>query len=145
MIRTRILAISLSVMLIGFLMLAVGCTKTPEAQSISGVKMATVGKIHTDEKGQTVEQNNLIERIKRDNEAGSLKHLYVISPYSGQVILYSPVKGKVTTGGKRLNPRNIVGTALNNNSTLPVVEIAGTKFTTNEVTNEDGTDGSGGR
>jgi hypothetical protein len=126
----------------------VGCGPVgpPKAQSISGVEMATVGKVETNAKGRTVEQENITERIKRDNEAGSLKHLYIISPYSGQVILYSPVKGKVTTGGKRLTPRAIDGVySTSGNSTLskPVVTIGGNSYTTSEIANEDGTFGGG--
>ncbi len=122
---------------------AVGCGRgQPEAQSVSGVKMAVVGSVHTDDSGHTVEQKNIIERIKRDNEVGSLKHLYIISPYSGQVILYSPVKGKVTTGGKRLNPRTIEST-VSTAYTKPQITIGGVAYTTNELTNEDGTYGGG--
>lgn len=124
----------------------VGCSRpAPDAQSISGVKMAVVGKVDTNEKGHTVEQENITERIRRDNEAGSLKHLYIISPYSGQVILYSAVKGKVTTGGKRLTPRTIEGVsgAEATSTYMPTVEIAGRRYWTKEVANEDGTYGGG--
>lgn len=40
--------------------------------------------------------------METDNEIGAIKHLYVISAMSGQVIMYSTVDGKVTSGGKRL-------------------------------------------
>jgi len=119
-----------------------GCTRTPEAQSVSGVKMAVVGKAEVNGSGHTVEQQNAIDRIKHDNEVGALKHLYIISPYSGQVILYSPVKGKVTTGGKRLTPRTIEPTA-DGTANLPVVNIGGVNYRTKEVANEDGTFGGG--
>jgi hypothetical protein len=109
-------------------------------QSVSGVSMATVGKLETDEKGQTVEQRNIIERLKRDNDLGAIKHLYVISAYSGQVILYSPVKGKVTSGGKYLTPKDIVGGPNNN---LPSMQVASSSYYVNRLPNEDGTFGSG--
>lgn len=120
-----------------------GCTRTPEAQSVSGVKMAVVGKAETNGSGHTVEQQNAIDRIKHDNEIGALKHLYIISPYSGQVILYSPVKGKVTTGGKRLTPRTIEPYSSDSNFQLPTVTIGGVTYRTKEVANEDGTFGGG--
>lgn len=120
-----------------------GCAR-PEAQSVSGVKMATVGKLDTDDKGHTVEQRNVLERIQHDNEIGAVKHLYVISPYSGQVILYSTVKGKVTTGGKRLTPRTIENYVDGEGQAgLPTVTIGGRRYSTKEVANEDGTFGGG--
>ena len=73
--------------------------KTPV--SASGVKKATV-EVETGSNGLTSEQANIKKRYKVDNEIGSIKHLYVISAYSGEVILYSTVDGKVTSGGKRL-------------------------------------------
>ena len=42
-----------------------------------------------------------------DNKVGAIKHLYVISPTSGVILLYSTVKGKVTSSGKRLTPRSV--------------------------------------
>ena len=55
--------------------------------------------------GRTVEQDNVAKRLLEDNLLGAIKHLYVISAYSGQVILYSTVTGKVTSGGKSLSHR----------------------------------------
>jgi hypothetical protein len=34
--------------------------------------------------------------------------LYVISAYSGQALIYSTVRGKVTSSGKRLTPTSVV-------------------------------------
>jgi hypothetical protein len=120
---------------------SVGCTRQPPAQSVSGVKVAYVGKVETDEKGQTVEQRNIIDRIKADNDLGAIKHLYVISAYSGQVILYSPVRGKVTSGGKSLTPKKIEGTT--DNATKPTIKVGGVDYTIADLPNEDGTYGFG--
>lgn len=57
--------------------------------------------------GRTIEQNNITERLLEDNKPGSIKHLYLISSYSGDVIMYSTVKGKVTSSGKRLSPTQL--------------------------------------
>ena len=78
------------------------------AKSASGVQKATA-TVNTDMNGNTVEQKNVMERIKRDNMPGSIKHLYILSAYSGQVIIYSTVTGKVTSGNKRLNPSTVRG------------------------------------
>lgn len=71
--------------------------------SNSGVTQKST-KVETDLNGNTVEQNNIISRLTEDNKPGSIKHLYIISAYSGQVLVYSTVKGKVTSSGKRLSP-----------------------------------------
>lgn len=78
-----------------------------------------------------------------DNEPGSIKHLYVISAYSGQVLIYSTVKGKVTSSGKRLNPYSVSVTSgeYNYNEGIPVT-IDGKQYTTGEVLQDDGTYGS---
>lgn len=103
--------------------------------STTGVKKATA-QITTDASGLTAEQNNIIERLKEDARPGSIKHLYVISAYSGDVILYSTVKGKVTSGGKRLTPYEVC-----TNVGIPV-NIGGERRYTGEVLQDDGTYGS---
>jgi hypothetical protein len=75
--------------------------------SSGGVEKAST-TIQTDANGHTTEQNNIIARYKMDNTPGSIKHLYIISAYSGQVLVYSTVKGKVTSSGKRLSPPSVV-------------------------------------
>ena len=104
-------------------------------QSVSGTKMTTVGKVKTGPDGLTIEQHNVAARIAMDNDIGAIKHLYVISAYSGQVLIYSTVKGKVTSSGKRLTPDRVDGT---NNFRF---DIGGSQFYTNQVLGEDGTYG----
>lgn len=114
---------------------------TRPATSDSGVNKATV-KVKTDANGNTIEQKNYMERVKRDNDLGAVKHLYVISSYTGDVMEYSTVVGKVTSGGKRLSPKTVIGgsgssvTAHYNH-----VTIDGTDYLTNEVMDEYGTYG----
>lgn len=127
------------VVLIGLAAVGCGGCGRPAAQSMSGVKVASVGHLNTNGEGHTSEQQNIIERIKRDNEVGSTRHLYVIAPSTGQVILYSTVKGKPTSSGKRLNPRNIDGTS--DSSYLPVIQVGSQSYTVKELPNEDGTYG----
>ena len=73
-----------------------GC-KEDGPQSTSGVQKATVNVAVNPRTGRTVEQDNIAGRLKMDNTPGSIKHLYVIAPESGQVIIYSTVQGKVTS------------------------------------------------
>ena len=90
--------------------LLAGCGDSgPQAappQASSGVGQAAV-TVPTSPDGLTVEQQNVRDRLLEDNKPGAIKHLYVVSPYSGQVILYSTVKGKVTSSGKRLSPYSV--------------------------------------
>ena len=135
--------IYLIVLLFSFLFMSCDyVNQRPQAVSDSGVAKATV-KVQTDADGQTIEQKNVMERIKRDNIPGSIKHLYIISGISGQVLIYSTVKGKVTSSGKRLTPGTVVGNAESaNRYYYNYVKIAGTTFLTNEIIGDDGTFGS---
>lgn len=122
-----------------------GCADFDRTQptSASGVNKATV-HVDTDPQGLTTEQHNIMDRLHEDNKPGSIKHLYVISAYSGQVIIYSTVRGKVTSGGKRLTPTTVaaidgqyVGSSLNG---IPV-NVGGRDLRTGEVLQDDGTYG----
>jgi len=108
------------------------CGEQPK--SASGVSKATV-KVETGADGFTAEQRNIRDRLVEDNKQGSIKHLYIVSAYSGQVIIYSTVRGKVTSGGKRLTPTSITGSPGGN---LPVVTLGNTDYYTNEVLQDDG-------
>lgn len=127
----RLIAVLLVLVAISVL---AGCGQP--VQSVSGIKMKTIGKVKTNAKGDTVEQQNIKDRIAMDNQPGSIKHLYVISAYSGQVILYSTVRGKVTSSNKRLTPAQVTG---ENNFYF---DIGSQQFYTNQVLGEDGTYGS---
>lgn len=121
-----------------------GCTNDSTAVSASGVSIAHVN-IPTGPDGKTTEQRNIANRITEDNKPGSIKHLYVISAYSGQVIIYSTVQGKVTSGGKRLTPTSVVtGTSGDYKRPGFDVSFGGATLTTNEVLQDDGTYGHSG-
>lgn len=122
------------------LMGADGCVGQT-ATSSSGVNKAQIS-VTTGNDGLTVEQRNIRDRLLIDNKPGSIKHLYVISSMSGQPILYSTVRGKVTSGSKRLSPGTISGTA-SANTGFSVV-MGNTVYYTNEVLGDDGVYGSSG-
>lgn len=103
-----------------------------EAKSSSGVSKATA-TVTTDPNGFTVEQQNIMEKIKRDNEPGKIRHLYQISAYTGSVLEYHTVKGKITSGQKRLNPK----TADNSSGSYGTFSVDGSYYT-NEVLGDDG-------
>lgn len=113
----------------------------PPAASSSGLKRATV-EVRGGADGLSVEQRNVRDRVMADNKPGSIKHLYVISAYSGQVLIYSTVRGKVTSSAKRLTPDTISsiygGDSAANGFSVP---IGSTTAITQEVLSDDGTYG----
>lgn len=105
--------------------------------STSGVgKVTTTVALGAD--GLTSEQRNVKDRLALDNKPGSIKHLYIISAYSGQVILYSTVRGKVTSSGKRLSPYDVNSGP---GDGFQVRMPNGGLYHTNEVLQDDGTYG----
>jgi hypothetical protein len=132
---TRTLWLVLALCLVGL-----GCdvAKPSEPVSASGVSKVTV-KIPTGDDGLTTEQRNIRDRLVADNTPGSIKHLYVISAYSGQVLIYSTVRGKVTSGGKRLTPTKVNGYSYDGSwyGGFPVT-IGDRTMTTDEVLQDDG-------
>lgn len=112
----------------------------PPPASSSGLQKASV-TVTPGSDGFSVEQRNVRDRLTADNKPGSIKHLYVISAYSGQVLIYSTVRGKVTSSGKRLSPESVVG-LYGGDSTGFAVQLGGTTGITREVLSDDGTYGS---
>ena len=139
--RSSILASLPIICLLPLLMANQDCVPDAPAESASGVSKANV-KVATGSDGLTVEQRNVAKRLQADNKPGSLKHLYVISPFTGQVLIYSTVQGKVTSGSKRLTPKTVQ--TANNTGTLYGgfgVNINGNVQTTGEVLGDDGSYG----
>lgn len=123
-----------------------GCDETASQPTAnSGVTKADV-KVTAGADGLTAEQRNIKARLVEDNKPGAVKHLYVISPYSGQVILYSTVKGKVTSGGKRLSPTQANSAYIQNEGWAGGFRINTPtgSMVTSEVLQDDGTYGSSG-
>lgn len=116
-----------------------GCSL--DAESPSGITKADITKVETDLNGRTIEQNNIINRISEDNKPGSIKHLYIISAYSGEVLIYSTVKGKVTSSGKRLSPSQATSSTKSEYGTFEI-HTKNSSFYTNEVLGDDGAYGS---
>lgn len=125
----------------------VGCGEAPSA-SRTGVGIAPPAKVKVGADGLTNEQHNIKARIEQENDPLSTKYLYIISPYTGDVLLYSTVKGKVSSSGKSLTPKEISGIwgsggdSASTNGFL--VDIGKTQAITQEVLGDDGTYGSSG-
>lgn len=130
-------------LLMTIISMSCGVDFNSQQKSDSGITKATTA-VQTDASGKTIEQENIIERLKRDNEPGSIKHLYIISSYTGDVLQYSTVKGKVTSGGKRLSPKTVNGNGYNNAGVSNMVTIGGDRYSTNEVLDDGGAYGESG-
>lgn len=113
--------------------------KTNEPKSSSGVRQATV-KVKTQASGLTSEQENIVRKLKEDNKVGAIKYLYIVSAYSGDVLIYSTVKGKVTSSGKRLSPYSVMNDYGTSEDGIDI-KIGGLNYTTGEVLQDDGTYG----
>lgn len=110
-------------------------------KSASGISKANV-VVNTGSDGLTVEQRNIKDRLIIDNKIGSIKHLYIFSAYSGQCLIYSTVKGKVTSSGKRLSPTTVGTSNMVSGYDAFNVEIGGSRMATREVLQDDGSYGT---
>ena len=109
----------------------------------SGVTKAEA-RVKTKANGKTLEQDNIVRSYEVEGVPGAIKHLYVISPYNGSVLIYSTVDGKVTSSKKSINPTTVVGTDGQHvgraSMGFPVTIHGKTKYTT-QVMQESGTYG----
>jgi hypothetical protein len=108
-------------------------------------KAQTLLNVKKDSKGLTLEQRNIIKSYEVENKPGAVKHLYVISPYNGKILLYSTVDGKVTSNTKGLTPSTIATVSRSQSSGMiggMPVKVHGYSQKSNEVMNESGTYGS---
>jgi hypothetical protein len=123
-----------------FPIMLLSCNIGEQQKSDSGVTKASITDLKTDANGHTVEQNNIIKRTLRDNMPGSVKHLYIISAYTGDVLQYSTVRGKVTSGNKRLTPKTVdaAGGVSSTGVRGNYVSIGDNMYLTDEVLDDGG-------
>lgn len=133
--------ICLTTLLIAIIYVFSGCSNPIQPMSSSGVKPTQVS-VPLNAEGRTIEQENIRDRLLMDNTIGSIKHLYVISAYSGQTLIYSTVKGKVTSSGKRLSPTSVVVGASGDYKRPGFAAGSTGDMVTDEVVQDDGTYGS---
>lgn len=116
---------------------------TTSGVSVNDAKANLAVKKQAD--GMTLEQSNIVKSYEVENRPGAIKHLYVISPYSGKVLIYSTVAGKVTSSVKSLNPSTVStldGQDVSNSHYGMAVNVHGKERYTQEVMNESGTYGT---
>ncbi len=146
------------ILFVVILMGLVACDLLPEdskpppgaqPKAASGVKKASV-KVKTQASGLTMEQEGIAARYEEDNKPGAIKHMYVISAMTGDVILYSTVKGKVISSGKRLTPYQVLAAQGSDGGQYGTdyrpkgvrVKIGLNTYLTPEVLQDDGTYGN---
>ena len=137
------LALFLTVVM-GMTMGASSCAQEAPTTTVGSITQASAD-IETGIDGLTAEQRNVKKRLEADNEIGSIKHLYVMSAYSGQVLIYSTVDTKVSSSGKRLSPTSVAaadGQYVGSEHYGIPVNIGGYTRRTAEVLQDDGTYGS---
>ena len=126
----------LAVAILGFFILtAETCTNPPTSNS--GITKANA-VVKTQADGLTIEQKNVKDRLEMENAPGGVMHLYILSAYSGQVIMYSSVRGKVTSSGKRLTPYTA---GAEYGEAFKITNPDGSSYYTQEVLGDDGTYG----
>ena len=83
---------------------------TPPQQSSSGAKTVNVGNqfhIATNAKGNTSEQENIIEQKEMTSDPTRILWMHLVD-MNGRMYLRTPVRCKVTSSGKRLEPTSCV-------------------------------------
>jgi len=116
---------------------------TSNGISTTDAKTKLIVKKQSD--GMTLEQANIVKSYEVENRPGAIKHLYVISPYSGKVLIYSTVAGKVTSNTKGLSPSTVSaidGQNIGSSHRGMPVTVHGKERYTQEVMNESGTYGT---
>lgn len=103
--------IFIAVALFGLSTLIASCTAgegapTPAQTSSSGaqtVNVATQFRIPTNANGNTIEQQNIMDRQKVTSDPTKILWMHLVD-LNGRIYLRTPVRGKITSSTKRLEP-----------------------------------------
>lgn len=105
--------------------------------SASGAQQTAPYHVRKNADGRTVEQQNIFDRIRVTTDPTKVLWIHLIA-LDGKIIRRMPVRGKVTSSGKRLEPRSVVTDPENAGGTYP--SYGG--YFTDERIEADGTYGS---
>jgi hypothetical protein len=89
--------------------------------------------------GGTPAQQRIMKRSAEEAKTDVTRHLYVISPASGEVLMHSSVMGLVGSSSERLRPSRVETFQDSGGFSVP---IGADKFHVSEVMNENGTYGT---
>lgn len=134
---------------IAFLVLALvliavtaGCgMEQPSSQVASGgAEQTTVNfDIPKNSQGHTVEQQNIIDRLRVTTDPTKVLWIHLIT-LDGKIVVRMPVRNKVTSSGKRLEPVTAASRSQYANY-FPQTKIGNTTYDTSEFLQPDGTFG----
>ncbi len=114
-----------------------GCDNRRIEESASGAKQASPVKVPLNSRGNTVEQQNINDRIAVTNDPTKVMWIHLMA-LDGKIIKRMPVACKVTSSNKRLEPKHYVADGQNVvTSSLPSYK----GFLTDEAIGPDGTRG----
>lgn len=120
-----------------FLLTAESCDARTPQTSLSGAQQVTsTQKVPKNSKGKTVEQQNIEDRIKVTTDPTKVLWIHLIA-LDGKILRRMPVRNKVTSSGKRLEPTHAVNGW---ESDCPTLSVSG--YSTDELLEADGTYGS---
>lgn len=124
------------------LSVVVACAPTQPPQVAAGgvTQVTEIEKVQKNSQGHTVEQQNIIDRIKVTTDPTKVMWIHLIS-LDGKIIQRMAVAHKVTSSGKRLEPIQAASTPQYGYS-YPTYSIEGRTYQTSEFLQSDGTFGS---
>lgn len=128
----------ISIVVCAFVALSLtGCPEDNNQVSQSGAQQTKPTNVPLNSKGVTCEQQNIDQRIQVTSNPTKVMWIHLIS-LNGEIIKRMPVRNKVTSSGKRLEPNTTTGQYLSASSTMPRFG----DWTTSELIGPDGTYGS---
>lgn len=90
-----------------------GNSEPLQQTSSSGASTVIVGKqfhIPVNAEGNTAEQQNIMDRQKITSDPTKIMWMHLVD-FNGRIYLRTPVRGKVTSSGKRLEPISVAAGA----------------------------------
>lgn len=140
-IGTILLSISLLALLVGNR----GCEPRTQISNSGATQVGAGQTIPKNSEGLTMEQQNIIDRLRVTMDPSKVMWIHLIA-LDGNIIRRMPVRNKVTSSGKRLEPKIASGTSIMSGPTFPDsgIKIPGSEnsnYETTELIQSDGTFG----
>lgn len=120
-----------------------GCENRPQVSSSGATQVGAGQAVPKNTRNRTVEQQNIEDRIRVTTDPTKVMWIHLIS-LDGKVIRRMPVRNKVTSSGKRLEPKHAATYGNGYHMPSSGVVVPGTRdstFATNELIQPDGTFG----
>lgn len=125
----------LFILVLSLMFLAFECEQKPQTSKSGAKQIEDVYQVPKNSRGRTVEQQNIDDRIKVTTDPTKVMWNHIIA-LDGTIIRRMPVRCKVTSSGKRLEPKHAADSY---QSTYP--ESGFGTYNTDEFIGPDGTYG----